>query len=110
MSTRAHILVKGGSEKFYLYHHHDGYPEGVGKNLKNYLNNLKWTWYPDDIVNDLVKGHIDEGYEITSCMHGDEEYLYLIDCDVPQLVGYEILNSYHTYDDIMQDKNKIEIP
>ena len=110
MSTRAHILIKGGSEQFYVYHHHDGYPEGVGKDLKSYLNNLKWRWYPDDIVNDLVKGIIDDGYEITSCMHGDEEYLYFIDCDAPQLVGYEITNCYCTYDDIMQDKNKVEIP
>ena len=110
MSTRAHILIIGGSEKFYLYHHYDGYPEGVGKDLKKYLNNLKWTWYPDDIANDLVKGHIDEGYKITSCLHGDEEYLYLIDCDVPQLAGYKIDVGDNTYNDIIQDKNKIEIP
>jgi hypothetical protein len=43
-------------------------------------------------------------------MHGDEEYLYLIDCNAPQLIGYKINIGDDTYNDIMQDKNKIEIP
>lgn len=31
MSTRCNIIIKDrGDRRIYLYHHHDGYPEGVG--------------------------------------------------------------------------------
>ena len=37
MSTRAHIRIKDGDEQIMLYHHHDGYPDGVGRDLKEFL-------------------------------------------------------------------------
>lgn len=63
MSTRCNIIIKDGAERIYLYHHHDGYPMGVGTELQDYLQR-KWGephrkyWYGTSIANDLVKGHI----------------------------------------------------
>ena len=91
MSTRATILIRKGRKSFWVYHHCDGYPEGVGRDIKEYLASKK-RWYADDIVNDLVKGAVagDMRYEITLCQHGDEEYAYLIDCDKKELKCYKV--------------------
>jgi len=96
MSTRCNIIVKAKGKKITLYHHWDGYPEGVGQDLVNKLQKVfdndyfcLWT----HIVNKLVKDREDEGYEITTGLHGDIEYLYTIDTDKKTLkfqsVGYE---------------------
>ena len=81
MSTRASILVKDNNDKCYLYHHHDGYPDGVGQTLVEYLKTKCGFsyWDLEEIVNELIKLENDE-YEYTTCIHGDEEYFYLIDC------------------------------
>ena len=87
MSTRATILVKSkkNNEEVRIYHHSDGYPDGIGSDIKSYLKTLK-CWYVYDIANDLIKGmcglvngNPDRGYELTPCQHGDEVYAYLID-------------------------------
>ena len=96
MGTRCNIIVKAKGKKITLYHHWDGYPEGVGQDLVNKLQKVfdndyfcHWT----HIVNKLVKDREDEGYEITTGLHGDIEYLYTIDTDKKTLkfqsVGYE---------------------
>lgn len=89
MSTRATILIKEGNEKVHIYHHHDGYPDGVGKDLKNYLKGVKY-WDSEDIANDLIKGKVnsDDEYEFTTCQHGDEAYGYLIDCNNHTITCY----------------------
>jgi len=103
MSTRACIRIKKKIRMNYndqhltdcaimLYHHHDGYPEGVGSDLKEYISDVvsKWAcgWNPEMIATDLVRGVIkdddgnpDLGYEPAICQHGDCEYGYEIDCD-----------------------------
>lgn len=105
MSTRAHIRIKDGDEQIMLYHHHDGYPEGVGRDLKKFLQeNCQNYWDACEIANGLVKGGIkhehkglysgnvevraDDEYEITTCIHGDEEFIYVIDCDKKELKCY----------------------
>ena len=102
MSTRCHIRIKEGEEQFQLYHHHDGYPEGVGAELKKYLatKNHNGSWYADEIANELVKGKLvaDDEYEITSCIHGDEEYVYVIDCVAQTLKCYA-----HKWDESFDD-------
>ncbi len=89
MSTRAHIRIIEGNDTFLLYHHHDGYPEGVGSDLKQFLSQRRW-WYADEIANDLIKGKLDKDdeYEIASCLHGDEAYIYVINCDDRTLKCY----------------------
>lgn len=96
MSTRTNIVIKWGREKIVLYHHHDGYPEGVGADLKlmvkkNYLDNKYQSMYPFYVANRLVKnkyGMNDENYEITTGLHGDIEYVYEIDCKIKTVTCY----------------------
>ena len=89
MSTRCCVKIVKHFQNAYtevkLYHHHDGYPEGVGEDLVNRSKN--WAkvhpgdkWDIDDIVNSLIKDSNDE-YEYTAYNHVDIEYLYTIDCD-----------------------------
>ena len=105
MSTRCNIIIKDGAERIYLYHHHDGYPMGVGTELQDYLQR-KWGeswrsyWCGTSIANDLVKGHInyplarepheDDEYEVTYGLHGDVEYAYVINCRARTIRCYAI--------------------
>lgn len=90
MSTRCDIIIKdygiyeGKSWKVQtkLYHHHDGYPEGVGAFLiKEVLpklensNNISC----DEVANFLVKHKEDDEFEVTAYNHVDIEYRYVID-------------------------------
>lgn len=109
MSTRSEILVKCSFGSCKLYHHHDGYIEGVGFDLfkrffskenegfnkKNYAGN---PMYPDvdDVVNELVKDEKDE-YEVTLYIHSDIEYFYELDCDKGTLTGWKA--RYIDYDE-----------
>lgn len=94
MSTRATILVK--SEKFNesvsIYHHCDGYPEGVGETLKSVLSSLNWHFNYDvfDIANKILKLKSDTSFELTSGQHGDEEYAYLINVDEQVMKCYAV--------------------
>ena len=117
MSTRAHILIKDREEQFKLYHHWDGYPEGVGKDLKRFLSMYykDCRWDAEIIANNLVKGELkdsannsDNAYEITSCIHGDEEYVYVIDCKSKTIKCYK-----HGWDEgkaCIKPENEVEIP
>lgn len=128
MSTRSHILIKENGQEIKLYHHCDGYPEGVGADLKQFLKGFA-CWNADYIATDLVKGAVqaqritgwkpdgdpihgltsDDGYEITTGVHGDEEYVYVIDCNEKTLTCYAM-----DWDDPIEEtirKNRVqEIP
>ena len=113
MSTRCNIIIKDRDSRIYLYHHHDGYPEGVGAELRAYLErnwNEAWRnyWPGSHIANELVKGHIlypfddekdDDEYQVTYGLHGDIEYCYVINCQARTIRCYEITWE----DDIHQD-------
>ena len=90
MSTRCDIIIKdygiyeGKSWKLQqkLYHHHDGYPEGVGAFLLQEVlpqlensNNVSC----DTIANFLIKHKDDDEFECTVYNHVDIEYRYIID-------------------------------
>lgn len=97
MSTRCNIIIKRKGYKAILYHHFDGYLEGVGQDLVNKLSDVQnWNW--DDIANCLLKDRHDDGYELTSCIHGDIEYLYTIDVEKQtikyQTVSYDYNNNW----------------
>ena len=79
MSTRCMVKITDTREsEITLYHHHDGYPEGVGFDLMHRSETWKY-WNIDAIANELVKDTSDE-YEITVYDHVDSEYVYTIDC------------------------------
>ena len=87
MSTRCNIVIKATDldnglrnewAKVILYHHHDGYPEWIGKRLTEFIDEFNGDGM-DDFVNKLLKDKNDTGYEYTHTLHGDIEYLYTID-------------------------------
>ena len=95
MSTRCNIIIKDRRDRIILYHHHDGYPSGVGSDLKKFLATFQdWQirqhghW---KITNDLVKNNAglnDDEYEISPRLHGDIDYCYVINCVSGTLLCY----------------------
>ena len=81
MSTRCQIKITYLKREVLLYHHWDGYPEGVGLDLIKRQKQLK-TWDGNIIVNELINNkHKDDGYEIAYQVHTDIDYWYEIDCN-----------------------------
>ena len=90
MSTRCVVRVKRGDKSTVdLYHHCEGYPEGVGiallGTLERFFKNLPKDRVLDSetFINRLVKNEDkklnDESYCVTTWKHGDLEFLYELD-------------------------------
>jgi len=85
MSTRANILITDaqGNESI-LYHHHDGYPEGVGRELQRILRHITdEIEAPESLVSFITLQ--DPNYEPTEGIHGDIDYLYTINTSTHEL-------------------------
>lgn len=94
MSTRCHIVVKEKAfANTYIYHHCDGYPDGVGSELVEALKVYTGPWNAPSITK-LIES-IDDQYKVDSDIHGDEDYIYEISCDDRTLKCYNADN----YDD-----------
>ena len=96
MSTRASIVISDDRDVFYFYQHSDGYPTGCGKGLQDFLDSEIAKHWADDIdrlatclMLEYNKRHNTGDYlpdlEITSCVHGDEQWQYVIDAKTLQL-------------------------
>lgn len=89
MSTRCVLRVKKGSrESVDIYHHYDGYPEGVGMELvsslfKIFKEKQLGCMDAEYFVNKLVKNRglsqDDDGFSVTLSTHGDLEFFYELD-------------------------------
>lgn len=83
MSTRTNIFVDYEGERIQYYHHHDGYPEGVGKMLASYLDIATYI-APERTTAGVRKQFLellklDKGFEREEIgLHGDIEYLYFV--------------------------------
>ena len=78
MSTRAHIIIKKkGEEDTYVYHHCDGYPDGVGEDLKRFIIDEGTAEKPKSFA--TLLNERDDYFRIDDGIHGDEEYIYYID-------------------------------
>jgi len=86
MSTRATIKFSDGNDEYFIYRHHDGYPDGdIIPDLEKTILKTKGRWSDPDVGmmttaflcmnNDFEKERI-PSYEITPCFHGDESYIY----------------------------------
>lgn len=99
MSTRANIIIKDEYDKLIFYRHSDGYPEGTLPTLEKFVDMVKdgkirrnveqasgWLIvlgreeYADEglLENDYYGWKVG-AYEPSTCIHGDIEYLYIID-------------------------------
>ena len=80
MSTRSHIIVTNGNTTHYVYHHCDGYLEGVGKELKDFTKKFVRSSYlknPEVFCKELENW--DDSYRFEDRgPHGDEEYIYTV--------------------------------
>lgn len=104
MSTRAHIRIVDGNNVKMLYCHRDGRPGDLGKAIQRYLNRLK-LWSADKIVSKLTGGlkywdrkDLVHRIEETDCLHGDEDYVYIINTESKTLQCYE-----HWLDESFED-------
>lgn len=100
MSTRANILIKQKNHNdIFLYSHHDGYIEsGLGDMLIEFIWNLAVDneWHTaQNIADKLTTGDFPYSDEFTikttSSIHGDIEYLYIIEL---QGLGLPTLTCY----------------
>lgn len=112
MATRSVVIVKDNDKENWIYHHWDGYPEGVGFDLVRRSKKFKSyedKWYGDDITNKLVKDTTDS-YEITNGYHKDIDFLYVIDCQEEKIKCFRITKyDWNTYRDIINSDNKIDL-
>ena len=83
MSTRCNVLVQYESGyRVQFYHHLDGYPEGVGYQLKSFLDTTNAMYglrSTSDFFYNLLK--IEGGYELEDkkVRHADIDYIYYVD-------------------------------
>ena len=123
MSTRCNIILEQPDKgrKIYLYHHFDGYPEGVGSDLAHFVTEWNKSYFYDicELANWLIKNPFapsyereDDNYRLTKGLHGDIEYLYVIkmtyDNDAKR--NTMTLEAYKAYPDwLIESINKNEI-
>ena len=91
MSTRAAIIVRDNKSEYNVYHHCDGYPEGVGRELERVYKNC------DQIDAAEAKKRLleyDREYRDTDCIHGDEEYIYVVDTDERKIECYPVTGKH----------------
>lgn len=112
MATRSVVIVKDNDKENWIYHHWDGYPEGVGFDLVKRSKKFKSyedKWYGDDITNKLVKD-TNDSYEITNGYHTDIDFLYVIDCQEEKIKCFRITKyGWNTYRDIINNENEIDL-
>lgn len=100
MATRSQIIVKNKDTKGYVYHHNDGYPEGVGKEVREFLHEHSGITDVNEFCKELEKWDFTYEFE-NSGLHGDEEYVYLVDLAKHRYVCYNTqknVNGFHWFD------------
>lgn len=104
MSTRANVIIKDSFSKLFFYRHSDGYPEVTGRSLKSFVKKYTQVKFRLDVMQSagwlIIKGYQEYSngkdgskydtwkvgaYEPTTEIHGDIEYLYVIDLDTREL-------------------------
>ena len=73
-----------------LYHHCDGYYEGVGEDLAQLLEAYDSRNKKSFFNLLMIRRGKDGGYEETGVLHGDIEYYYVLDFDKGEFTGYEV--------------------
>jgi len=77
MCTRANIVIQDGAKRIYLYHHSDGYPDGIGVELDIFMQG-RYFQTAEECAEAII-GIENDNYELTTEIHGDIEFLYTID-------------------------------
>lgn len=84
MGTRSNLVIEVGSSRVYIYRHWDGYLAGAGRDIYSKL--LMAGSNPEQFLRAIL-AEMDEAtsyrpaqgvYHLTSEVHGDIEYLYVV--------------------------------
>lgn len=75
MSTRCQVKILQDDSEILLYHHCDGYPEGVGFCLLKLMERCK-DWFAGELATKMVR---EGNFEVSARYHLDIEYLYEMD-------------------------------
>lgn len=112
MATRCTVKLVGLGENEiqYFYHHYDGYPKGVGQDIMEYLKD-KEVWDFKKIICDINAGFIgaDPTYDMSKSIHGDENYIYLINCLTKEFKCYKNSKLTNNENYIFVDDNLVNI-
>lgn len=119
MSTRCNLIIKSGyrdNSRFILYHHHDGYPEGVGVQLKKVISKYQ-DWqikqHGLNIATGLIKDNVglnDKEREPALRLAGDIEYLYVLNCKSRTLRCFKVDYEDCGEKDIIKRSRIVDIP
>ena len=85
MSTRCQIRLIEDDEHIDLYHHCDGYFDGVGKELADSLQIESSSM--SRFLAELLTNY--DSYEVTDALHGDIDYFYSLDFSKQKFIGYK---------------------
>lgn len=110
MSTRANIKIIGESyQTTILYRHCDGYPLGLGAELDDFVSNHGYEpIYTDAYAKEIIES-LGDDIEFTTGIHGDIEYLYVIDLVEKKYSMYKVTYDYNkNYNEGRQKFVKIE--
>lgn len=113
MSTRANVVIKQGEHAATLYHHHDGYPSGVGADLCSYINEILEREDADEIMKSpkslakYLEGIDDDEYEIEYSLSGDIEFLYIVNLDKREIACFSTDIWDYEGDDLIDDEKEI---
>lgn len=112
MSTRANIIIKDNYNKLFFYRHHDGYPETTLKSLEGFMSyygkkfrnsvmqSAGWLilWGAKEYETSFESDDWKVGaYEPTTGIHGDIEYLYVIDLNLNRI--FVINGCFESYEE-----------
>ena len=107
MSTRCQIKVTYLDKEILIYHHHDGYPQGVGFDLLNRQQRLK-SWNGSILINDMIKDAKEE-YEIACVVHTDLDYWYEINCNKHTIKCWKVAGYYLSSQAIVKRGEEIDL-
>lgn len=113
MSTRSVVRIQDGKSFINIYHHWDGYPEGVGLDIVKKFNAFKDNkiivkgWNADILANTLIKDTEDDGYEATAYIHSDIDFLYVVDLVEHTIKCYQVQEAFEKYEDIVNGKGTL---
>jgi len=89
MSTRASIKFTDADDTYFVYRRCDGFPDEVLADINSVIVIAKGRWSGSEAGQLVALFFAYTGdanmrlqhYELTSCVHGDESYEYLVDYD-----------------------------
>lgn len=90
MSTRCNIKVVYQEQSILLYHHWDGYFEGIGFDLaQRILKHQTARLGTSTFIFDLLQ---DKQYELVKTLNADIDYYYIVDLESNTIIGYRVAN------------------